>query len=54
MQLCSFDNTLLPYHFFIFPDIICIQSLKRCRNVNILCTQKGSGGERVRQNQYQK
>ena len=46
MQLCSSDNTLLPYHFFTFLDMICIQSLKRCRNVNILCTQKGRGGRK--------
>ena len=47
MQVCFSDNTLLPYHFFTFPDTICIQSLKRCRNVNILCAQtRRGGGER--------
>ena len=47
MQMCFSDNTLLPYHFFTFPDTICIQPLKRCPNVNILCTQTRRGeGER--------
>ena len=47
MQVYFSDNALLPYHFFTFPDTICIQLLKRCRNINILCAQtRGGGGER--------
>ena len=52
MQVSSSDNTVLPYHFFTFPDIICIESLKRCRNILYYVFKKEEGKER--QNQYQK
>ena len=46
MHVSSSDNTVLPYHFFTFPDIICIESLKRCRNILYYVFKKEEGKER--------